>query len=530
MPKKNNDSNNSGAQFSITRKEALEKLYADEMSTRRRYDKNTSYSTTEYKTAAAVREALSNAVANKDSIVEASKKLYVTNPIYAAVINYLRDMYTWQYKVVPHRIYTKSKAKARKQINVEDYVIMYNLMLEVTEGLSFKTKIPSLLQRLFVEGSVFFTTLSDEDSLTIDTLILPTKYCRQIGETQFGTAIVSFDMSYFRDQGLKDTELKDYFKSFPKEFEKGYRAYLKDANKRWCELDPRYSSGIMMNELGIPTYIYILGGLIDFEKYQDNELERSDDALRYLVVHKIPHYEDQLLFEVDEVAALHRSLKKVVDSGDKARLITTYGDIQVQKIADNDTAENQVLSKAFTAIFNDAGFNSGIFTSESVTALNMSLVRDKGLVWRYVQQIVSFYNLAVNNWFDFKGYQADIDILPISLYTYKDDIEGFRSNATLGVNKMDYLIASGIEQKHISDVLMLEKTLGLENITPMQTSYTQTAEDRNANEQDSNDKTNTTDDEAKKDNASGIEPSDVESNAAAESADVDESTKSTAED
>ena len=203
-------------QFSTSRIKALGKLYSDEMSTKRRYDKTTSYSTVDYNNAAEVRKALKDAVANKDTIVDASKKLYVTNPIYAAIINYLTDMYTWQYKVIPHKLYTKSRAKARKEIKIDDYMIMYNLMLEITEGLSLKNKVPSLLQRLFTEGSVFFTTISDDESLTIDTLILPSKYCRQIGETQFGTAIIAFDMSYFRDQGLTEDKLKDYFKSFPK--------------------------------------------------------------------------------------------------------------------------------------------------------------------------------------------------------------------------------------------------------------------------------------------------------------------------
>lgn len=503
MSEKKKTNTNAKSNFAITRVKQLENLYSDEMSTRRRYNQTTSYSTTDYNTAAEVRKALKDAVANKDSIVEASEKLYTTNPIYASIINYLTDMFMWKYKVIPHRVYTKSKAKARREIKEDDFRIMYNLMLEVTEGLSFKTKIPSMLRRLFVTGSVFFTTLCDEDSLTVDTLILPTKYCRKIGETQFGTAIISFDMSYFRDQGLTESELKEYFKSFPKDFERGYRAYLKDAKKQWCELDPHFSSGILMNDLGIPTYIYLLGGILDFEKYQDNELERNENNLKYLVVQTIPHYEDQLIFEVDEVAALHRSLKKIVDTGEKARLITTYGDIKVEKISENDTAENQVLSKAFQAIFNNAGFNSGIFTSESVEALTMSLIRDKGMVWKYAQQIVSFYNIAVNNWFDFKGYQADIDILPISSYTYKDDIEVFKTNATLGVNKIDYIIASGIEQKNITDVLQLEKTLGLDKITPMQTSYTQTAEDRQADESD-----NENSDENNSD--SGIEPSDDE--------------------
>lgn len=48
-------------------------------------------------------------------------------------------------------------------------------------------------------------------------------------------------------------------------------------------------------------------------------------------------------------------------------------------------------------------------------------------------------------------------------------------------------------------MLLLEKTLGLDQITPMQTSYTQTAEDRAAEGNGSN--------KSKDDSKSGIEPS-----------------------
>ena len=252
--------------------------------------------------------------------------------------------------------------------------------------------------------------------------------------------------------------------------------------------------------MSIPTYFYLMGGILDYEKYQDNELERNDNLLKYLVVHTMPHYEDNLIFEVDEVEAIHQSLKRIVDTGEKARLITTYGDVHVDRISENDTSENQVLSKAFAAIFNNAGFNSGLFTGDSVTALEMSLIRDKGRVWKHVQSLLNFYTIAINNWFEFKEYQADIDILPISPYTYNDDIVKYKENATLGVGKLDYFIASGIKQKNIQDQLNLESFLKLNEIAPMQTSYTQTAEDRT--EEGDGEKPED------KDNKTGIEPTD----------------------
>lgn len=381
--------------FKVTRVKTLENLYADESSTKRRYNRANS-GTTSLKTAAAVRDALAKAISNNESIVKISQQLYATNPIYASIINYMRDMFAWKYRVIPHKLYSKTTS-GRKEVSTDNYMELYNLMLEIVEGLSFETKCPAILEKLFVEGAVYYTTISDNDSLTIDTLLLPSKYCRKIGETQFGTAIISFDFSYFDTIGLAAEDTEEYFKSFPSEFLDLYQEYKKDANQRWGQLDPRYSSGLMMNEQGIPTYVYALGGILDFEKYQDNELERNENSLRYLVVHTMPHYEDQLIFEVDEVAAIHRSLKKIVDTGEKARLITTYGDVHVEKIAENDTTANEVLAKAFTAIFNDAGFNSSLFTSDSVEALKMSLVRDRGAVWKFVQELLNFYNISVNS-------------------------------------------------------------------------------------------------------------------------------------
>lgn len=76
--------------------------------------------------------------------------------------------------------------------------------------------------------------------------------------------------------------------------------------------------------------------------------------------------------------------------------------------------------------------------------------------------------------------------MPISTYTYNDDIKVYKENATLGIGKLDYIIASGIKQINLQDQLYLEQFLKLDQITPMQTSYTQTAEDRQGEENTTN--------------------------------------------
>lgn len=478
------NNNNNNIKFRNNNAIKWKNVYADDVSMKKRFNQSARYKYGDYATAKEVREALTDGISNRETIVETSKKLYSTNPIYATVIDYISNIYCWRYKVIPHQIdYTKT-------IPQEEYQRIYNLMLEVVDGLSIETKFPAILSLLYISGGVYFTTVYDENTITIDTILLPDKYCKKIGETQYGTNIIQFDYSYFQSLGLTKDKLDILLESFPKEMQKGYNLYLKEPQKmKWQTLDPRFSSALLLNELSIPTYLYLLGGILDYEKYQDNELERNENLLKYLVIHEMPHYEDNLIFDGNELKDIHDSLRKIVDVNGKARLITTYGKVYVERVAEDSIAENEVLSKSFSAIFNNAGFNSEIFTGNSVESTATSLIRDKTKVWKHIQSLLNFYTIAINNWYQFGDLQANIEILPISIYTYNDDIKVYKDNATIGVGKLDYLIASGIKQKNIADQLYLESLLGLDKITPMQTSYTQTAEDRK-DEQDAQDENN----------------------------------------
>ena len=423
-------------------------------------------------------------------------------------------MYLWRYKITPHRIYTKSRAQSNRSISQDEFNSDYRLRLEAVDGLNIETKFPNLLRQLFINGAVYFTTVFNEEQVLIDTLLLPIDYCRKIGETQYGTSIIQFDRQYFDGLGLNASELKDYLATFPSEIQKDYRKYKKDPTLRWQRLDPTYSSCLMTNEYGVPSFFYLYASILNYEQYQDNELERNENLLKYIVVQKMPIYQDKLVFEMDEVAALHNSRKSIIDRGDKSRLLTTYGDVSVQRIAEDESTQSDILAKALNSIYSNGGFNPTFFTGESVQALNRALIRDEGYVWQFVQQLTTFFNLAINNYVKLKFYEADLEILRISSYSYKDDIDTFKNNATLGVGKLDYIIASGTKQKNIQDTLDLETYLHLDQIKPRQTSYTQGA----ATTADAQGKeANKEDDGASKDDKSGIEPLDEKSDEQPES-------------
>lgn len=395
-----------------------------------------------------------------------SAEAYTFYPIYAQLIDTLANMYQCKYIYTPH--------KAKQSAEKANYEEVYNLMGEVVDGISIETTVPNLLTKLFIDGVVNFTCVKNKASNTIATLVLPAERCRKSTMTQYGTYVIQFDFQYFDNLGLSQEQLEIAFSLYPEEFRKLYNDYKVDSNLRWAVLDPKYSTAIQLNDNGFPTKLKALFALKRYDEYSDNELERNTQQLEKIVTHVLPTWEDKLIVDMDEMKELHQSMAKTLAAKTKhCRLFSSFGDIDVKSISDSGTQENKVLANAYDAIYNDSGENQAVFSSDTAEALALNITRDESIVFKYIQQIINFYNVSVNNLFNFKGYQCDIEMLPISHYNYKDRLETYRQSATLGVGKLEFIVAAGIKQSHIPDKFTLEDYLQLDKLKPLSTSYTQ---------------------------------------------------------
>ena len=117
---------NNEINFRKNRIKSWKKMYTDEASVKRSYDKSVTFGGLTYKSAEEVRAALARADSNRETLEDTSCKLYMTNPIYASVIDYIANMFLWRYKVTPHKSYTKSKASNKKTVTEEEFQSIYN--------------------------------------------------------------------------------------------------------------------------------------------------------------------------------------------------------------------------------------------------------------------------------------------------------------------------------------------------------------------------------------------------------------------
>ena len=452
--------------FKITRG-AIEEMYRDDETIRRNVGGNKTASSDFGSLTTDTLDTAYFNINNLDQVRKYSRDAYTFYPTYSTVLDTLSNMYYWRYVFYPRRI----KEDTSISNNFDE---SYRQMAEVVDGLNIETTMPMLLTNLLINGSLFITTTRRTGSKTLTTIILPHNYCRLTSITQYNTAVFQFDLSYFDNLGLTQEQLKVIFEYYPKDMSQMYALYLEDKNNnRWQKMNPKYSAGFVLNDNSFPTYLRALSAILQYDKYRDNELERSAQQLQKIIAHKLPTWEDKLVVEVPEMKALHKSMSKVLAKNANTRMLTTFGDLQVLSIGEDQSKENKTLKNAYSTIFNVVGENDNLYIGNTKEGLDYSLRRQESIIWKYIQQLVAFYTLAVNNQFNFKGYQCSLNMLPLTVYNFKDALLQYKEGATLGVSKLEYMVGLGTKQIDIAAKNELEDYLKLDQLKPLSSSHTQ---------------------------------------------------------
>ena len=410
---------------------------------------------------------------DRSDISNMSNFAYSTESNYSTIIDYFSNMFLWRYYYFPVQIRDTAKES--------DYAEIYNLMTEIVDGMSLEVVLPILLGRLYREGVLYLYTQRNTPSKTVSTVILNSEYCRPIMMSQYATGTFQFDLDYFDNLGFRGEDLELILEFFPDELVSGYREYKSGSGDQQIILDGRYSTFIQLNENNFPDKLPILRSLFDYRKYRQNEVERSSAQLDRVITHKIPSYEGNLLFEIPEVKSLHRSMSKIITNNNtnkRTRLMTTFGEVDVHPMQAESSVQNQNLKEGHESIFRTAGLNSNLFTGATKESLEISLTRDQSYAWKYVQQLINFYNLTINNLYNFRGYQIELTMLPITHYNAEKHMEMYRRNAEYGIGKIESVVASGTKQKHIAHKSKLEEFLELEKVLkPLKSAHTRSGND-----------------------------------------------------
>jgi len=418
-------------------------------------------------------------------ISKISRQLHNIDANYAKLISYYSDMFYIRYTVMPIQL--------RKDIPVADQIYMeeYNRMVEVADGMTLEQILPEILEELLINGSAYITAYKDNATKTISIIILPHEYCRTVFKTTLGTNVLEFDFRYFELYQLQQDK-DEALALFPPEFREKWLLHWEQRetmgpgkDQGWLELDPRFSTSIAANEKELPPLIWAMEGIFEYDRVRDAETEKTINQLKKILTHRIPVTSSgELIFDLDEVREIHKAISTITSQHEGLSTITTFGDTQLLKLQEESNIQNRALDQSYEAIFRSAGLNSSLFMGRTDLALKQNLRTDKAYIWRFIVQVNNFINLVLNQLYNFKPFQAEVNILPITVAEEDDSIKLYRESATVGIGKLEAVVAAGVKQRSLQDRAKLEQMINLDSmLKPLQSSHTMSGNQQTDQEQ-----------------------------------------------
>mgnify|MGYP003305941029 CR=1 FL=1 len=449
------------------------------------------------------KETVLKAVSNCDlaALREISNFFYKTSGIYNRLCRYMAYLYRYDWFITPYinggiDVANREEEETLTSAQRDKILTHFFGLLKFLDEFEVKRFCGEVALKVIKNGCYYGYIIPN--STTVAVQELPPAYCRSRFSVNNRPA-VEFNMSFF-DKMYPDSEMRaKVLNLFPPEFKKGYKAY-KDGKLKptfsgdtsgWYLLDTRSVIKFNLNGEDFPPLISVIPAIIDLDEAQDLDRRRMAQKLLRIIIQKMPIDKNgDLVFDIDEAQALHNNAVRMLSRAIGIDVLTTFADVDVADMADrNTTTTVDDLSKIERTVFNEAGVSQMQFNTDGNIALEKSILNDEASMWNLIQQFETFLNtllIPYNKSPKKVTYRAQI--LPTTIYNYKDLAKQYKEHTQLGYSKMLPQIALGQAQSAILNTAYFENDiLDLVNVfIPPLMSSTMNAEVLNRNSSDSN--------------------------------------------
>ena len=377
-----------------------------------------------------------------------SNYFYKISGIYQRLCRYMAYMYRYDWLVTP---YYSDTMKPNKLLEGFNKVLAY---LDKFEAKKFFGQVALKVVR---NGCYYGYLIARNGTVVVQQL--PPRYCRTRLIVN-GQPAVEFNMKYFDDIFTNAEQRTRMLKIFPPEFEKGYRLYKQGKLKPdfpgdeagWYLLEVGSVIKFNLNGEDFPPFIAVIPAIIDLDAAQDLDRRKMQQQLLKIIIQKMPIDKNgDLVFDVDEAKELHNNAVQMLSKAIGIDVLTTFADVEVADMADNKTSTTtDELEKVERTVYNEAGVSQMQFNTDGNIALEKSILNDEASMWNLIQQFETFLNtllIPYNRSPKKVTYRAQI--LPTTIYNYKDLAKQYKEHTQLGYSKMLPQIALGQAQSAI---------------------------------------------------------------------------------
>ena len=379
-----------------------------------------------------------------------SNYFYRTSGIYQRLCRYMAYMYRYDWLVTPY--YSDEMGKKPQKL-----LEGFNKALLYLDNFEAKKFFGEVALKVVRNGCYYGYVITNGDNIIVQQL--PPKYCRSRFIVN-GQPLVEFNMKYFMDVFTDAEQRFKMLKIFPAEFEKGFKLYREGKLKPefpgdesgWYLLDAGSVIKFNLNGEDFPPFIAVIPAIIDLDAAQDLDRRKMQQQLLKIIIQKMPIDKNgDLVFDVDEAQQLHNNAVRMLSKAIGIDVLTTFAEVQVADMADNTTSTtNDELEKVERTVYNEAGVSQMQFNTDGNIALEKSILNDEASMWNLIQQFERFLNVLL------KPYNKNpkkifykAQILPTTIYNYKDLAKQYKEHTQLGYSKMLPQIALGQSQSAV---------------------------------------------------------------------------------
>ena len=388
--------------------------------------------------------------ADLDTLRDVSNFFYRTSGIYNRLCRYMAYMYRYDWLITP---YTVSDSVKTEKV-LEDF----NRALNYLDNFGVKKYFGEVALKVLRNGCYYAYLIPNKDRMSIQEL--PPKYCRSRFTGPDGLPLVEFNMKFFDDQFRDAGQKMKILNLFPAEFRKGYILYKEGKLKAdflgdtagWYLLEAGKVIKFNINGEDFPAFISVIPAIIDLDSAQDLDRRKMQQQLLKIIIQKMPIDKNgDLVFDIDEAQQLHNNAVSMLGKAIGIDVLTTFADVEVADMADRSTATtSDDLEKVERTVYNEAGVSQMQFNTDGNIALEKSILNDEASMYNLIQQFEIFLNSLLEPFNkNPKKFFFRVQILPTTIYNYKEMAKLYKDQTQLGYSKMLPQIALGQNQSAI---------------------------------------------------------------------------------
>ena len=381
-----------------------------------------------------------------EAMREASEFYFKISGIYSRLCKHLANFYRYDWTSTPFSFSDK--------IAPEKIIEGFNKSSYYLNEFGVKEYLGDIALKVMRRGCYYGYIIHGENTASVQEL-LP-KYCRVRYSLQ-GKPAVEFNMRYFDDE-YKDVDYRlRVLKMYPKDFQKGYLLYKEGKlvpdysgdTSGWYLLDPECTIKFNINGEDYPPFISVIPHIIDLDAAQELDRKKMAQKLLKIIIQKMPLDKNgELIFDVDEAQELHNNAVKMLGKAIGIDVLTTFADVEVADMADkNTTTTVDELEKVERTVYNESGTAQNLFNTDGNIALEKSILDDEANVYGLILQFESFLNYLIKPFNkNPKKLSYKVQILPTTIYNYKDMSKLYKDQSAAGGSKLLASVALGQSQ------------------------------------------------------------------------------------